>query len=127
MILIDLLKNQFLVDQVTLMNPSSPPVTDRIAASPLHGLTTGKTVGRVINSHLPPVLTITVLSLTLLLSLALCGKDEAVQLATEEVPLLFQVLNSFLKPRVFLQRDLQLGPQVGDHHVGIVDWRWSSR
>lgn len=56
----------------------------------------------MVSTHLSPVLTITVLALTLLLSLALCGKDEPVQLATEEVPFLFQVLNSFLQPRVFL-------------------------
>lgn len=40
-------------------------------------------------SHLSPVLTVTVLALTLILSLALCGRDEAIQLATEEVPLFF--------------------------------------
>lgn len=49
-----------------------------------------------------PVLTVTILALTLVLSLALCGKDKAVQLAPEEVPLLFQVFNSFLQPGVFL-------------------------
>lgn len=63
------------------------------------------------------VLTVIVVTLTLFCSLALCGKDKTVQLAPKEVPLLFQVLDSFLKPGVFLQRDLELGPQVGNHHI----------
>lgn len=74
----------------------------------------------------PPALTITVLTLTRLLSLALCGKNESIQLASKEVPLLFQVFDSFLQPGVFLQRDLKLGPQVGDHHVWVVHWGWAS-
>lgn len=36
-------------------------------------------------SHIYTVLTVTVMALTL--SLALCGRDEAIQLATQEVPL----------------------------------------
>lgn len=61
-------------------------------------------------ANMSVALTVTVLALTLILSLALCGKDKAVKLATEEISLLLQVFNSFLQPRIFLQRDLQLSP-----------------
>ena len=62
-------------------------------------------------------LTITIVALSITLTLALCGEDEAVQLAAEEVPLFLQVLDPLLQPGVLLQRDLQLGPQVGDQYV----------
>lgn len=40
--------------------------------------------------------------------LTLGGEYEAVELTAQEVSLLFQVFNAFLKPRVLFQRNLQL-------------------
>lgn len=72
-----------------------------------------------------PSLTIAVLALAgalVLMALGLGREDEAVQLATQEVPLLLQVLYAFVQPRVLLQGDLQLRPQVGDQQVRAAWW-----
>lgn len=60
-------------------------------------------------------------------SLTLCREDESIQLTAQKISLLFQVLDPFLQPRVLLLRDLQLCPQVGHHHEGVVDRGQASR
>lgn len=53
--------------------------------------------------------------------LILGGENESVKLAAQEVPLLLQIFDAFLKPGVFFQRNLQLCSEAGNQKV------WTAR